>query len=321
MSDIAEGQDEVATEFARLAAEKTAGTPAVETPSGEPADTEQPVNPADAADAPAQPEAAEPAAKETPAPDIWANATPEQIAERDRLAAERDKHKASDFSQRGRLGAMQRRLNAYEASKAAPRAAPAAEDGQEPASPQGAATPSGADDALAAEIKRVTEEYPDVAGPLVKMLEAHRAEMAALEQRVRPVLDQGDEQEIARQYAILSERHPDYVEVARSPDFHGWLQDQPDAIRKLADSFDGRESSVVFTLFKTERDLAKGAGGAGAEPADPNPKPDLDARRREQLEGGRVVQNRAAPASEAGPEDVEGQFSYFAKERARKNAA
>lgn len=255
---------------------------------------------------PAEGSAKEGGADEAPAdqakPDPWANATPEMIAERDELRRERDAARHSDASQRGRIAALQRRLQDQPAAPPPPpqdKGKPEEQDGK------------GGDD-RAARIAAIREDYPDLAGPILDLIEEARNEAKALGERVSPVVAANDEAAIARQEQALQAKHPDWREVGGSADFKGWAQSQPDDIRALADSFDAGDVSALLTLFKVERDATK-----GAEAGDP-PKPgdqQRDDRREKQLQGGRERPSRGAGAATGAPDEFDGAFAHFDKKR------
>ena len=126
---------------------------------------------------------------------------------------------------------------------------------------------------------------------------------------------------VAKRDQPLGEQlHPDWRTVAQSPDFAGWLQIQPDNIQRLASSWDARETSVVLTLFKAERAEATGQKPQQEAPAkeeQQQAKPDAatGVKRSQQLDGGRDVRSRPAPAASGPPEDFDAAFKYFTEKR------
>jgi hypothetical protein len=80
---------------------------------------------------------------------------------------------------------------------------------------------------------------------------------------------------------------------------------------------------VVLTLFKAE--AAEATGQKAEAPGEPAPKPKPDAatgaRRSQQLDGGRDVGSRPAPAASDAPEDFDAAFTFFAEKRRLKEQA
>lgn len=227
-------------------------------------------------------------------PDPWANAPAELIAERDKIIQERDRAVHSDRSQRGRVAALQTKVEEY----ARTRTAPPAED---------------SDEAKARQERRdkLREEYPDVAGPLLDEIEATRRELDVMRETTDTVAaDRTAAAELA-QLAALEESHPDWSALANDGNFLSWLNDQPQKWIDAANSSDAREVSGVLTLFKLERAAATGAKD------EPGPDPKPDARRQQQLEGNRMPAGKPTPAASGAPADFDGAFNTFA---ARKSA-
>ena len=264
---------------------------------------------AEGAPDPADPPGSAPAAgaEDAPAPqtppDPWAGASPELLAERDKLIGERDGFQHSDRSQRGRISALQREL-------AAARSTP-------PQQPQGSEPPAEDDEATktkADRLKTLREDYPDVAGPLLDELDSARQEIRALSERVNPAIDASNEATIQAQERILADKHPDYREIGASQDFVDWASSQPKAIQGLAQSFDAADVATVLTLFKAERDASK--GGEPADAGKPPQEQQRDDRRQRQMQGGREVPSKAPPAASGAPDDFDGAFAHEQRKRA-----
>ena len=338
-SDVDKGNDAFASAFADFAAGKTpeGGDPAPK--DGEEggeggdkagqdgAEREDNSSPSkgDEKDPPADAPGDKPAAGEE-APDLWAKATPEQIAERDRLRAELETARKSDEGSRRRASGLQRQLNALQATTAAqpPQDAKGGKDGEEP---------SDAWKALDEKIKQIEEDYPEIAGVIVPLLKAQRDELADLKSRVTPVIVADQAEAAAEQVATLEAKHQDWRNfgVSDSPEytkylaaqpeevrrenenFRNWLGDQPGSIQKLAQSWDASEVAVALTLYKTERAEAIKTGGdeaPGKKEADAT-----GAKRQRQLDGGSDVRSRAGSAASGAPDDFTGAFEHFSQKR------
>lgn len=281
--------------------------PAPEAPEGEAATEEQKPSEQATSDEP-KPEGAEPAPEGEPAPDPWANAPAELIAERDRLQQERDKALHQAKSDATRVAALSRKLTQLSATQ--PSSAPAPE-----------AQPTEAQKALDEKIRKLREDYGDIADPLIELIETQRQELNHVRTSLAGMTEAQQAQTIAAETAALETRHPDWRNIAQSPEFAGWLEIQPENIQRLASSWDARETSVVLTLFKTE--VGGGQGQTEPAPQAQAPKPDAatDTRRSQQLDGGRDVRSRPAPAASGPPDDFEAAFKFFEEKRREKALA
>jgi hypothetical protein len=231
------------------------------------------------------------------APDLWANASPELIAERDRIQKERDEalHKAS--SDANRVAALSRKLQAL----------------QTPASAPAPAEPTEAQKALDGKIAQLREDYGDIADPLIELIEAQRAELTNVRTVLTGLNEERQAQVIAQEQQALEARHPDWREVAQNPAFQSWLEVQPQNIQALATSWDARETSVALTLFKAEAVEA-----SGQKPQTGKKASAATARRSQQLDGGRDVGSRPAPAASDAPEDFDAAFDFYTQKRLAK---
>ena len=233
------------------------------------------------------------------APDLWANAPPELIAERDRIQKERDEalHKAS--SDANRVAALSRKLQSLQTPASAPPAP---------------AEPSEAQKALDSKIAQLREDYGDIADPLIELIESQKKELTDVRTVLTGLNEERQAQVIASEQQALEARHPDWRDIAQNPVFAGWLEVQPENIQRLATSWDARETSVVLTLFKAENVEAN-----GQQAAKPKANAATGARRSQQLDGGRDVGSRPAPAASDAPEDFDAAFDFYTQKRLAKD--
>ena len=231
------------------------------------------------------------------APDLWANASPELIAERDRIQKERDEalHKAS--SDANRVAALTRKLQGL----------------QQPASAPAPTEPTEAQKALDGKIAQLREDYGDIADPLIELIEAQKQELTNVRTVLTGLNEDRQAQVIAQEQQALEARHPDWREVAQNPVFASWLEVQPANIQALASSWDARETSVALTLFKAENVEA-----SGQQPQPGKKASAATARRSQQLDGGRDVGSRPAPAASDAPEDFDAAFDFYTQRRLAK---
>ena len=251
--------------------------------------------------------------EEEQAPDPWAQVPEELKAEYAKVQKERDEalHKAK--SDANRVAALSRRLQELSVAK--------------PSADKAPDQPTEAQKALDEKIAQLREDYGDIADPLIELIENQRKELEGVRTVITGLNEAQQAQVIQAETQALEARHPDWREIAQSPDFAGWLQIQPPNIKSLAESWDARETSVVLTLFKTEAGVATGQK-TEAEPkeqSEAEPKSKADAatgvRRSQQLDGGRDVRSRPAPAASEPPDDFEAAFKYFEERRKQKQLA
>jgi hypothetical protein len=229
---------------------------------------------------------AEPAAAPVAAParpDIWANASPEMIAERDRLLAETESAKQRARSEAGRIAAYQRR---YEEAQAALKAA-------KPEVPE--------EDAEA--LRAAQEEYPEVVKPLLSRIDRQQAQLDAITQSNRSREDLAAAEREAHEAAEtekLEALMPGYVDLftvedaqgnrVESPEYLAWYRTQKPEIRakierNAAGIVDAAAAAEALTAYKSFRDRFEAAA---------NPTQPLAAsnRRQRQLQASTAVTGR-----------------------------
>lgn len=89
-------------------------------------------------------------------------------------------------------------------------------------------------DAVLKDAEAVAEEYPELAGPLVKAIKAlqsiaPKAPEVDIDARVSAAVAKQREQDAI---AALKEEHPDFTEFRQTADFKDWLASKPAAFRK-----------------------------------------------------------------------------------------
>ena len=269
---------------------------------------------------PAQPATAAPAegtSGPAPKPDPWDGLTPEQRQRVERL-------QASERSQRGRVGALTKKLNA--STSRAPVTIGAAEDqsGQQRGEGGGSEAPATAE-SLADKIEKAraaAADYPESVGPLLEALEAARSEIEGLKAPVAKAQEDADAAEIAASYQALEEAHGDYVELAQDDSFLGWASEQTEQVKALLNSWNPRDVSLVLTLYKAERQAAQPTTTTTSEApaAAPKATTETDARRQRQLEGSRDTPSRGTPAAAGVPDDFGAAFRARMRQHAEEAA-
>lgn len=298
-----ESNGEFAAAFAERATDREADTR--EPPADEQSSADQEPAPAGTEQAPA-PAAASDTGSESRAPafDPFAGMTPE-------LRAHWEKVASSERSQRGRVGALTKKLQAN--TQPAP-AAPAKAEEQAPAKDGEGASASDLEARLAA----VADEYGDVNGPLVEAIKGIQSDIASLKaspQREQMPVSDDEAEAVAKAYDTLAGDHPDYVQIAEDPAFDQWAASKPASVKALVNSFDPAEVSLALSLYKAEAGLARAAAGGTGKPGSTASSD----RRERQLEGSRDTRSRGAPAAAGVPNDF--RTAFAARVEQHKKAA
>lgn len=110
-----------------------------------------------------------------------------------------------------------------------------------------------------ADLARLTEEYPDLAKPLIGQIHRLQSELEgfksqANEMRNHSELDAQERSKLEHQNAILAV-HPDAFEIAGTESFRGWLDAQPSYIRQVVET--GSSEGVVELLHAYKDSLVK----------------------------------------------------------------
>ena len=209
----------------------------------------------------------------------------------------------SESSQRGRVSALQKKVNGYEAAAKQPPAQQKADEGGDQQQQQ----PSRAE-----KLRQAKEEYPDAVGDLVEEVMELREKLDGMTPKAPEEGPEPDEATQAREYQALEEKHRDYREIAADPEFHKWIADQSQGVQNLANSYAASDVSSVLSLFKAERQAA--------QPKNPPAQAETDTtanKRQRQLQGSQAVSSRGAPAASGVPDDFDAAFEARAKARTR----
>ena len=242
---------------------------------------------------------------EAQAPDPFADLDPKVREAIAAIEKERDdaRHRAS--SDASRVAALSRKLQQLQ-PPATSASAPEAEQTE-------------AQKALDEKVKQLKEDYGDIADPLIELIEQQKQELNTVRTVLTGLSEERQAQVIAAETQALEARHPDWRDIAQSQDFAQWLADQPRNIQGLAESWDARETSVVLTLFKSEK--AEATGQTATPAAEQKPDAATGKRRSQQLDGSRDTRSRPAPAASDAPEDFDAAFDFFQRKREQQMLA
>ncbi len=225
------------------------------------------------------------------------------------LETENQKLRHSDASQRGRLGAYQRQINELQQQLQQRQQHTQHANGQEKTDDERrdeAAQEMGSDDWQA-----FKEDFPDMARAFEARLKADQQKQAQLEQQiatlqsaVQPIQQQAHEQAIQSEYARLENRHSDWRDVIRAPEFTTWLQAQNPAIKALAASDSADDASALIDFYKG---MALGNNSRATHD-----------KRQDRLASAQTVSRRGAAQQRGTPEDFDAAFEHYAAKRTRQ---
>jgi hypothetical protein len=222
------------------------------------------------------------------ADDIWANATDEQ---RDAFTASQgrvDNLEHAHKSEIGRTKTLRRQLSdvTVQLDKAAKTSPPNSGDLEDKGDPDDNDDKPDSWDAL-------KNEYPEVAGPVNDRLS--KIEDAQAKRDRETDLEEADAKEahtalVIEQQDLLTEKHEDWLEVATTPEFATWLDDQPRSIRDVAqrnnsEIVDATAAGDVISRYKASRsDQDEEDNSDGPDESPDTTDTSLAARRKRQLE-------------------------------------
>lgn len=287
-SDDGKDFDAAFEEFA--AADDTEPAPEKEEPAGAPAPADGPDEPAKTIEEPAAPEGA--------APDIWADATPEQLAAFQAAQQENRSH-------RGRASALDIR-EAQIAAAQKPAAVPAAgEPVVEPATDE--------------KFETFETEYPEVAGPIKARYDARHeqqeAKIAALEQTVAGISTIQANEATGDELAVLEQRHPTWHALTSTPQFETWVNGQPrfvqeGFVRNGTTVVDGEEAASLMDLYVDQQKAP-----TAAAPAAEDKTSGKATRRQRRLDSAVTAEKSQAGPGSGPPEgDYDAAFEHYARQ-------
>lgn len=255
---------------------------------------------------------------------LWSGANDEQRAAFAAGQAQIKKLEQSDRSNRGRVSTLQRQVN--DITKQLDRAAKA------PGDKLGAADAGTAAKGFLAskDWKDFEGEYPEVAGPLGKVITELQTQVTNASSRQDAIDDDRHLDDVHEQTDILLKEHPDWLDTATDDAFGPWLEDQPRhiqeaAVRNAKEIVDAREAADVVSRFKAFRseqsEGSAGPGNAGDEPGDQETGNSLTGKRQRQLDSAAGARPRGAGAATGIPEDGDPQALWDAFDRQDERAA
>ena len=239
-------------------------------------------------------EAATEEPEQAPEADIWAEADEGLKSEYDKLRDNNDKLSHQAKSNAGRIGALQRKLNEFQAT-----------------SPAGGNQPSATEVAEAMKTPEAwasfNEEYPDIHDAIESRLEMERSQnQETMNRALQPLRAAEEERHVSNQYAALEAAHTDWKDVVNSESFVDWLQEQPNAIQELSNSNDAFEACKLLDYYKLSQPLE--------EIATTSTVTSIQQKRAKQLEDSTGVKSKPGPGATGviPPDDFDTAFEMFA---------
>lgn len=223
--------------------------------------------------------------------------------ELDTLRKERDDWMHRAKADAGRVSALTRKQNELLQQLQARQA----QGSQEPTQPNASVNPdnSGMTDDQWTEF---AEEYPEIARAMElkqQQLNAQQRQiqeqLAQVTQTIEPIQRKAEEERINGQYSVLSERHPDWKDVAASAEFKDWISQQPTAIQAYMSSQDAMEASYLLDVYKAM---------AGKKSQQEQSR--QGTARQDRLRSNVGVKSRSGGVSAGVPDDYDAAFDFFA---------
>lgn len=189
--------------------------------------------------------------------DLWADAKPEQRTAYEAAQAQLKKLEQATRSDRGRLSAMQRKIDELTRQPVAAKPAAKGTQGQQP----------DGEIFTSAEWKGLQEIYPEVADTMSKLFGGLQEKVTRQEKELSAIGIERRQSALAEQEKLLVDAHPDWTDVTSDQAFVNWLNGQPRHIREAAirnanEIVDAEEAADVVGRYKAQRSEQQGGSPA-----------------------------------------------------------
>jgi len=197
--------------------------------------------------------------------------------ERDRLVEQNRRLEQADRSNRGRVSALQQKLDAQRGL------GQPAQGGKKPAN--GAKKPFQSDKG-----KDFVKEYPEVAAPVAAELEEVRSELDDLKaERARREQAETDAR-LLKNEQVLDGKHPKWEQTAATAQFGDWVETQPNYVKAAVQRnfnaiVDAQEAVDIFDRFEAFRSSQAGGDQNTQRQGNGNGAQDGPDGKREQADG------------------------------------
>jgi hypothetical protein len=233
-------------------------------------------------------------------PDIWDGANEKQLAERDKLQAQIERMGHSDRSNRGRVSALQTKVNnlsrkVVENPGKKPRANAAGNPAEFGLDPE--------------KLKELRKDFPEVVQIMAatnkryttsinSLQDKFDGQISALQDQITPVLDDRNVSALATEAELLVAEHSDWEAIQAGTDFWEWRAEQPEAVQAIGNEPTAQATSTLLKLYKIDRQLitapAVGANDSAAESA-------AASRKKKQLDDMTALPARGAGRNKGTP--------------------
>lgn len=168
------------------------------------------------------------------------------------------------------------------------------------------------------QIQQLKEEYGEIAGPLITMIEAQARQIAELAKPVQQLTASQQAQAEQANLSRLDELAPDWRDLATKPEFQTFRTNAPRMVREALDRnwdqiVDPEEAAAAFEYFRMK------AGFSLPQAGNQNPQPNpLAAKRERQLAAGRDSgSSGGVPVANQVPDDFDAAVDAILSNRRR----
>ena len=227
------------------------------------------------------------------------------VSELEDLKKERDHYKHGFDANKGRVSALQKKINDLESQLSNP---PQPEVKEEIANPSN----SGMSDEKWQEFK---EEYPEMAEAFEAKLDSLSnnfnariesdvsSRLSTIQKELEPLKQEAHDDYVKGQLAVLTEKHPDWQAVASSDNFNKWIVEQSEKVQDLMNSLDARDAASVFDLYKTHSNHAQKMQ-----------EQKISDNRQSRLQSNVGVKAKSSKTGAGIPSEFDDAFDYFASQ-------
>jgi len=237
--------------------------------------------------------------------DPWDGASPEALAERDKLLEDMERIKHTAKSDAGRVAALQRQMAGQGTRLSTSELAAAISDPEK--------------------FEELREDEPDIAEAVSSLLDARTEKVKAeILGEIAPLKEAVAQRSAKDELELLGAPvddggfgHEDWQEVAAKPEFAEWLDKQDAEIGAYANSPLAADAAIVFDKFKAE--TVKSPPEDPETPSEKSEAQSVAERRKKQLDDSVGVSSKGSRVARTGdnssPGDFESIFNAVAKSR------
>ncbi len=253
-----------------------------------------------------KPEEPEPEVKkDEPVADIWEGASPALKASFDALESQQANLVHRLNSDKGRVGALQRKINALEKENEVPQKAKEAEDGKQ--------------------WESLKEDYPEIAQAIESKLASQTAAInTTVQDTVNTAIQPLQQAEVTR--STMSELdklsapadqggygHEDWYDTRNSPEYNGWIAQQPVPVQEMMSSNNAADAAYLLTAFKAQLTQAQAA------PESDGKVEKIQQQREQQLkDSASIIPKRESSQRGTPADDFDSAFSMYAKRKEKQ---